>query len=550
MAIEQNETVASAPKVNPNGQTTYRQPTPTTGQTDAPDILNVLRNTDLAASISPEGTEYIRQLQEFVKSKTAYDVKFEIHTMGFPAESQCIICQKGGHKTGIVLVFDEAITKMGQNIPSVAIQMNAHAQFKSMFPDATLLQLVVITRHDYPKVRAMGSNVINALIGVNKDDLTVDSLKNYKIELVPNVTQVKSFIEKMSGHGVLDRMDFGFLINCVSPNVKMDGNKSFFNQTQDDHSTLAAVSGYTTFIRNNVMYPATPQNPSGCKFFPVVHISSIVTPVQVYGMLGLIIPLAAMSFLDNRQWEAPFKQFGGKSQINLGNLMPGQNGQPYELNNLQEFELFKASYLENPVLVLDVSMGRFMVPGLAGVGMQATENNKVDYDFELKKAIARFLKTDVVSLAGGDSVANMPLGQLAATEYTGTVGMNGTCLDSRYADYLNLMIHNGTQMARLSDLLQPSNNPDLIANLIREFCPDLDLQYFTHRLILNPYLVNTAKAYLQGQVRIISPDAGNNFVNMSLYSNAARDYQQGANAGRGYCTVTSPFMSNPGKLFG
>ena len=549
MAIEQNETVATnSPKLNslPDG---HRQPTQVSGQTDAPDILDVLMNTDLAASISPEGTQYIRQLQEFVKSKTTYEGTFEIHTMGFPAESQCIIYNRHGKRTGIVLVFDEAITKMGQNIPSVAIQMNAHAQFKTMFPGAKFLQLVVVTRHDYPKVRAMGSNIVNALIGVNKDNLTVDSLKGYRIELVPNVTQVRSFIEKMSGHGVPDRMDFGFLINCVSPSTKVDGTRNFFNQTQDDHSTLAAVSGYTTFIRNNIMYPATPQNPSGCKFFPVVHISSIVTPVQVYGMLGLIIPLAAMSFLDNGQWEAPFKQFGGKGQVNIGNLMPGQNGQPYEITTLQEFELFKASYLENPVLVLDVSMGRFMVPGLAGVGMQASEGNATDYDLELRNAIAKFLKVNLSQLVG-ENAPITPLGQLAATEYTGTIGMNGAYTDSRYADYLNLMIHNGTQMARLTDLLQPSNNPDLLANLVREFCSDLDLQYFTHRLILNPILVNAAKAQLQLQVRILNPDAGNSLVNMGLYSNAARAYQESANAGRGYTTVTSPFMTNSGKLFG
>lgn len=519
----------------------------TSAQTNAPDIMSVLRNTDLAASISPEGTEYIRQFQANIKNYTAArDTSFEIHTLGYPAESQCVIYRRGGRRTGIVLVFDEAITKTSSNLPSVGVQYKVYEHFKSMFPDAHLLQMVVVTRHDYPKVRAMAGNVLNALIGVDQDDLTVDSLQKYRVEIVPNVNQVREVVNHLSGHGVPDRMDYGILINCV-PSNKASENKSLFSQVSAEQCTLAAVTGYTTFIKNPTLYPATTQNPSGIKFVPVVHISSIVTPLQRHGMLALIIPLAAISFIDNGQWETPYRQFGGKGSVNIGNLMPGSNGQPFEVTNLQEYELFKASYLEKPVLVLDVSMGRFMIPGLTGVGMDS-RNAGVASDLELRKAMAKFLKSDPAKFAGAGT---HPLGRLVLTEYTGIIGMNGTYVDSRYADYLNLMIHNGSQMTRLTDLLIPSpDKQELTVNLIREFQSDFEVEYFTHRLILNPGLINGAKELLRQHVNIYSPDGGPRSINVDPYLTAGNDYFRTINSGQGWGQVQSPYVRWNQNLFG
>ena len=509
------------------------------GQTNAPDILAFMQGTDIATSMSPEGMNYIKTFREYLENKSMGGVKFEMSTMNNPAESQVIVCTKNGRKSAIVLVFDETVVRINQNHPTAAVAKTVIDQFRRNYPNVDFLQMVIITKEDYPRVRAMAANVVNALLGVYENSLTVDSFKNYRLEIVPNINQVKMFIDHLSGHGVPERMDFGFLINIVTPSSKNAANsQNFFSQAEDERKTLAAVTGYTTFLQNTGYVPPAGA-PSLKKFFPVVHISSIISPIQVYGMLALVLPLAAMSFLDNGQWEAPFKQFGAAGSVNIGNLVMGGDGQPYSVTNYQEFAQFKQLYLENPVLVLDVTSGRFSVPGLSFIG-NTCANDNFNADLELRRTMAKFLNSDLSALS---DASNSSFGCLASAELTGTIGVGGALSDSRYADYLNLMIHHGKQMTRLNDLLMPLLNYELVANVIREFCPDFNPLYMTNRMLLNPQMIAIMKQQLQSKTKLIRPEVGDNYGSTSMYSDFANRYNQFNNM-QGFGNVVSPFVNN------
>ena len=538
MAIER--TITNVSRLAAENENQQQQPYETEGQVDAPDIMQILVGTDQAASLSSEGMEYIRVFNEAINSFNGSDT-FKVYTLGSPAETQVVICDHHGQKHAIALAFDEAISKQTINTPAIAVQKMVFTQFKSRFGDSVAFeQLVIVNRHDYPKARVMASNVINALVGTTRDELTVDSLRNYKLELVPNINQVKPFMERLSPHGIPDRMDFGFNINIV-PLQNSGMTKNIFSQTQDERSTLASVAGYTTFVRYNQPYIVNgmAMNSSGVTIYPVVHISSIQTPLQVKGILGLVIPLAAISFIDNAQWEFPFRRFD-KNQVNIGNLVTDTNGAPLEITTLQEYERFKASYLRGPVLAMDVNNGHFMLPGLVDIGMTKEAGASDNFDFGVKESIARFLKVDTGML--GD--LNHPLGQLVATEFGGVVTYGGSYMDSRYVDYLNLCIHNKSQLNRIADLLQPNNPPELLANLVREFFPDLDLYYYTHRVLLNSSMLNAAKMFLRKRVSVMTPESGSNYLNSSVYADAANQYQQTNNISAGTSSIYSPFYSN------
>lgn len=543
MAIEEHETLAGVA-----GNVDVRHPDPmsgnaSTGQTNAPDILQFMQGTDMATSMSPEGVAYVKAFREYLDSKTVGNAQFTMSSMSNPAEAQVVICSKNGKKTGIVLVFDETVVRLNQNFPTVAVAKTVIDQFRANYPHVEFLQMVIISKQDYPRVRAMAANVVNALLGVHEDSLTVDSFRNYRLEIVPNINQVKSFVDHLSGHGVPDRMDFGFLINLVTSTNK-DVTKNFFGQANEDRKTLAAVTGYTTFVQNLGYIPPAGA-PTLKKYFPVVHISSIITPIQVYGMLALVLPLAAMSFLDGGQWEAPFKQFGATGSVNIGNLIMDNNGQPYHITNYQEYAQFKQLYLENPVLVLDVTSGRFSVPGLSYIGTVAA-NNGYNADLELRRMMAKFLKADINSLGAG---TDAPFGRLVSVELSGTIGVGGALSDSRYADYLNLMIHHGKQMSRLNDLLMPLENYELVANVVREFCPDFNPMYVANRLIVNPRIITAMKSQLQKTVRLIRPELGDSYINTAVYSDFGQNYN-GMNGMGGFTTINSPFVNNGNlKLF-
>ena len=251
MAIER--TITNVSRLAAENENQQQQPYETEGQVDAPDIMQILVGTDQAASLSSEGMEYIRVFNEAINSFNGSDT-FKVYTLGSPAETQVVICDHHGQKHAIALAFDEAISKQTINTPAIAVQKMVFTQFKSRFGDSVAFeQLVIVNRHDYPKARVMASNVINALVGTTRDELTVDSLRNYKLELVPNINQVKPFMERLSPHGIPDRMDFGFNINIV-PLQNSGMTKNIFSQTQDERSTLASVAGYTTFVRYNQPY--------------------------------------------------------------------------------------------------------------------------------------------------------------------------------------------------------------------------------------------------------------------------------------------------------
>lgn len=540
MAIEESERVGVNGSINTED---VRRPDPFEGQTNAPDILQFMQGTDMATSMSPEGVAYIKAFKEYLEARNVNGASFAMNSMTNPAEAQVVTCTKGGRRTGVVLVFDETIVRMNQNYPTVAVAKMVIDQFRINYPNVEFLQMIVITKQDYPKVRPMAANVVNKLLAVNENSLTVDSFKNYRIEIVPNIGQVKTFIDHLSGHGVPDRMDYGFLINLVTSTNKSD-TRNFFSQSNEDRKTLAAVTGYTTFVQN-LGYVPPAGAPTIKKFYPVVHISNIVSPIQVYGMLALVLPLAAMSFLDYGQWEAPFKQFGAAGSVNIGNLIMGNDGQPFSISNLQEFSQFKQLYLENPVLVLDSTFGRFSVPGLSHIG--TVNANNYNADLELRRAMAKFLKTDLMAIAANDEA---PFGRLVNVELTGTVGIGGALSDSRYADYLNLMIYHGKQMSRLNDLLMPLENYELVANIIREFCPDFNPLYMTNRLIVNPRMIAAMKAELQKQVRLIRPETGDSYINTAVYSDFAQQYNAFGGVGGGFVNVNSPFINNANlKLF-
>lgn len=521
---------ADQPFINPNpnaGNTTNMRAA--TGQQDAPDFLQVIRQTTAATAMSAAGTKYVHDLKEHIKAKCGLmDIKTV--TLSYPPETLAVVCGDSAY----LLIFSEANRK-DENIPTCALTQPAQMTMRSVLGDSVVLRnSIVVTPYDYDKVEAMGAHLVNCFAAGSSTEvrgLNIRSLNRSQLEISPNPDGYDDFTRRVDPMGSASRADIKLLVSLNSPKKNNPANLNMFEQIECDKTEIASIGAYVTF--------ASAQDASGqAKFIPEIHISSLVTNMPFPGMMPILISLATDYLITNQGWKQPFANLGGQGQPNIGNLLVSETGAPWRCENLMQRDSLITQYCVAPVLLLDVTHGRARIPGIEQYAI--AESNPM-----IVESLNRFLID-----ANIDPHAKVT--EMYYQEYTGFLISGGIPMDSRWIDFLNLMVSQSQNRAQCEMLLSHTRRPEDMVAIKRSLCPDLVLHYVTDVVILQPETVRCIQNAVHRHVRTANANTAAGAIDVSIALAASRGFAAGAGTPSYTGSVGSsfaPFYTGGASLF-
>lgn len=487
------------------------------GRTAAPDFLNAIRRTALATAMSSRGMEYVKNLKAAIAEKGGN--RFEVRTLSYPPESLAII----SGNVGICLLFSEAIRR-DDNLPVSAMTRNVLTTFNEQVgTKVRMVNTIVVTPADYDRAAVMAAHIINALNSLTEaaiSNMDIRSLQNFPLEISTNPDTYDNFNAKYNPHGVAARADITLTISASIPRKNTRGDANLFSQAEiDTKIDVASIGAYTIFSATN--------DNGVLKYQPEIHISEITSPIMTEGMIPLLLSLATDCLITNQFWKFQFSDLGGQHHPNIGNLVNDTaTGQPWRATNLQERDEFIKRNCTPPILFLDVVEGRARIPGLERYSLPEWYPHIID-DYN------RFL------CAAEGSPEFTPRsaapGLISWREYLGTFQSGSELMDSRWVDFLSVMVHRSTERVSCERLLNHQEHEQDQVNVVRDFAPNLNLLYVNTVVALHPEVIRNVQAAVHKVVRTLNGNVTTGVVDMSSL----------ASMGRGFiATPTNTFYNN------
>lgn len=437
-----------------------KEPRPQSGA----QIDRVIKAAHTLSNLSPEGEAYrdelIRQAQEFglqeLKS-TSNDYLL-------------IYNKKESHVEGIVFIFSETSSE-NEYVPPVQMTEEAYALFSQHVGRFYLLDTIVVDPVDYDRVRLMASFVANQLSDTMQEarEITVQSFGGRPLVVDCELSNVLSYINKFSPHGVSPRCDFGAL-------VQLDKGRDVTQpmNTGAQRESILAIAGYTEFIQAETGMLSREQIQQGehTKYVPIVTISEIVSHIPSPNLMGIALPVAAQAFIMHSQWLAPYGY--GKNTLNLGNLVEdGKSGKMWSCESQQQRDQLLAQYMLNPFLAIDIQDGRADLPGIQYFR---------DHPGEVVKLMQDFTQ--------GRSVVPPQQGIPKWEKFGGYATIKGQKADIRYTDYLHLA-KDIKDAKSIKHFLHKQPRPDTHLQNVRNVFPDAKVLYGGHQMVLPADFVNS-----------------------------------------------------------
>lgn len=472
----------AAPQVDPQqAQTNVNQ-----GQTQAPsaiDFLGVARKVTVASAMSSEGTKYVRTMKEYFKDKNTLSLPIEVKTLAYPPETLAVIAGD----QAFILLFSEAITGH-ENLPVVAESRQATMTLQSTVgSNVKVRNVIVVTPSDYPKAETMAANLMNSFncqLSPEVAEITLQSLSQYTIEVSTNRVTYDNFVNRFNPHGVQSPVTIGITVSASKPSRK-SSNLDLFAQVENERFDIGAIGAYVTFIRN----PNVGGTP---KFLPEIHIAELTSALPYDGLVPLLLSVATDVLLDHGHWKNQFGEIreGGP---NIGNLLMDANNSPMRITQAEQKEDIILNYCMPPALVMDIVEGRYRIPGMEMYAI----NGLHPMIMESYNKFFRGCKNFTSSFSTSASPV-IPIHR----EYIGTVGVAGVQFDSRYVDYLTMMVHHSNNPATQQLLYHPIREEDHM-NLVRQFCPDFEALYLNQVVAFKAEVVRAIQQGVHGNLRII-----------------------------------------------
>lgn len=514
---------AGAEKIDPNGKM---------GQTNAPaaSIFSILRSVSSAAAMSSKGSEYITHLKAKIADADAKH-QIAVYTLSYPAMSMAFVSEG----KAIVLLFSEAIS-CDSSKPIVSKVKDAVESLRNVVgPNVEPINCVVVSPDDYSKAEIMGAYVVNALTAAKSEyvaRLNAASFRDVQVAISTVPDDYDKFIEMNNPHGVPARADLKLTISLVSPNRN---NNSLWADEQGVKTPIAAVGAYVTFTALSV------GNGMGmtAKFLPEVHISEITSLVWDDSILPLILSQATDCLIFGGFWKAQFNNINDNAP-NIGSLIVDpKTNKTWKAENMNQRDQFIAQYCEQPILCLDVVEGRARIPGLVGWYM----NERFP---QISQKINHFLGVNELIPSTAE------LARPFYTEMTGTITTAGAQkADSRWIDFLNLMVHHEANRQQVMALLQHLPRPEDDVAVKRQFENSLSLLYYTTVVMIQPPILNLIRKGIGDTMRIINGRAMAGYIDPTYFATAGNGFMNGYGTGNNFGNYQNPFgqIWGNGKLF-
>jgi len=429
--------------------------------------MNIFQNYS-ATALPGAATDYIEEVKRIVGDKSN-ELVIDMTKLTTPAGAVLFHFNK---KIGIVLIMDEAIKGINPSLPTAFINREAIDEVRRIYGnDFSLLNCIVVDATMYPKSAHMATHIINLIrtqLSTDIDSFTIQNLSNSNYGIDTTITKVRQFMDSLSPHGVTPRSDIGFIITMkkdMSGQPRLRG----YDQEFDIYEPIIGCTAYVEFLQHSADMGAG----SYTKFQPIVHITDIQSTAPTQKILPIVIATACDIFIYKQQWQTQFNTFE-KGKYNIGNLVMDEDGSPFFAKNVKERQDIVNTYLEKPVIVLDITEGMARIPGI---------ENYASQDPQVHKKMIRMFR-DFLGIGLPEEIQpTMPM----YTEITGQVTVGANTSDSRNVDYLTV-INKMHGQGRVSELLMRYPDPTRRAQLIDEWYGGFNRLYTNHVVIINQQL--------------------------------------------------------------
>lgn len=472
---EQFQQPSQQPHITVGQDYTYSRP-----NTPMP-LSNFLSKFPTQSRLSTEGQAYIDTLIEMLRK-----IQTGLVVTAMPITSvdiDAMVIYDDVQKRGVCLLFSESFMNTNEpptsRVPAIMDQFHALLKDKNKGIDGTikLLTSIVVIPEEYSSNYAnkMAYAITNLLIGhTHKQVFNAESLRGVELMVTTNQQLVRSYIAACDPHIASERNDIGFLVST--------GRREGRTLVPDEH--LFAVSGYTKFASP---YELGAAGDIRGRIMPIPTITTIASKAPVAGYIPFALTVATDCFCVNGMWREPYKKFAS-DQGNLGKLVDTV-GRP--VTNQQELTQLIAQYFTPPVLAIDVTEGRYSIPGLTAFGNE----NYIDTFISIEEFFGIQMTEEYYQRLGlGDKSTEerkQGLQEYAKRQFNilcdyntvnGVSNINSQLVDTRFVDFL-LLSTTFDDLAAISNFKIQSRNPFDRLNAIRAHYPDTRMLYNTRTMV-------------------------------------------------------------------
>lgn len=441
---EMTNSFATAPSATAGATTAAPSASASAGPASGANLFTSLR--DLTgfmtgtSGLTTDGRKYLETMQEIFKQNAANNGTPPIETTILPEPSGVVVLSCENQI--MFLIFQESVSGLKSSIPPTVVLQDAKASYwrmKNITVNApTIFPPLTITKYDYPCVDKMAAWIYaNFHVATLGSSITADVLTTELIQITPIMSDVESFVQEFSPHGIPARADFGFKFSIVPKNQGYQDRSNFFSSYKSGVYDIAAVTAYVELVTAD----RTPQGIQ--RYTPIVHISDVITRIPSLRVYLMLIAWSAEMFIRYGLWKNQFVCFN-KDKPNIGNLMVEADGNLSFVDNQAKLDNFIYNYLTQPILAVDVVDGRARV---LGTEMFALPEN----EFQIR------LRDEFMALFPNKELKvpmHVPCMTFGYNEFVGGVAHSGRILDTRWvSDYLQLAVHFKRDLNRIQRFL-------------------------------------------------------------------------------------------------
>lgn len=430
-------------------------------------------------------------------------------------------------KKALALIFAETVGHIDGTDVLGSDNEKAIEIVQAHYPEASVIEVIAITREDYPKAAQAASIFANCLSSANNPayEITVDTFRGYDFRISYSRADYEKAFAALNPHGVMDRSDIRITVKLVDRNDNR-ANYGYNNGPRSTERDFACIGAYTTFTQvDRVDAGPFGGSMSRIQFIPEVHISQISCVMMNDRVIPLLMFIANYVLITQGLWLSQFSDLhsdANDNAPNIGNLLDDANGEPMFVTNEDERRSLLSNFCQAPWLILDVLRGRFHIPGMAMYLDNTYQNANGNSSHGVTELYKGFLRM-------GDAVINeFPCSPLAY-DLVGVMPSDGnTVCDSRWADYLNLRIHNRKDN-RVRRLLSHDINPRNTCDTLREYIPGVEFLYNRYQISINGTFNNMVGTKLSSRIRV--PDDQMNYMSSTVNMRNIANYANTLNVG-------------------
>ena len=318
-------------------------------------------------------------------------------------------------KLGVVLVRED-IPNIQMLVKDIRL-FKAKESFYNTYSDYRLLNIVTVNRYMFNRSSQMAAYInqlFMAILDPAAAEFNINSFNSqYKIVVDAEMANVRQFFDSYSPSPVVAG-DFGFIANIAAANSENRYGAIL------DQNAMFAVTGNVEFIADE----------RTSTFTPMVRVTDICSVLNSPKILALALPLIAEVLINRGLWKFPFTTLGAKD-VNIGNLIvdpASPNQKLVEITNETGMRKFFQSYINAPILCVDIRAGHTNIPGLETITRPSDHNI-------LLTDIAMFLGVNELPAVVGENCFKEITGVFETSRSARAINL----IDTRDINYLNLI---------------------------------------------------------------------------------------------------------------